>query len=223
MRLGADSIQPRKTVVTFRQLSQRKVMHTRFSDWKRKMAGQKQARQDSGKLRVQRQIALLSARPDSTVLNDSIPLFFIGRNRNGFWVAREAAGRCGGLFVFRRSAARFARKKSSWRGCATMLVDRTIELDLPNQGNRFVGPIATTTDWVRRRAPLVATFIGMAIAEWRKLDSRIAQALNGHYRNREAIESDLYRNRVAIENDLFRGEYKLVSKYDDELPIRPRS
>ena len=184
------------------------------------MVGQKQARQDYGKLHVQGQTAQLPARPNSTVLNHSIPLFFIGRNRNGFWVAREAAGRCGGLVLFRRSAARFARKKSSPRGSAIMLVERTIELDIPNQGNQFVD---TITDWVRRRSPLVATSIGMAIAEWRKLDSRIAQALNGHFRNREAIESDLYRNRLAIENDLFRSEYKLVSKYDDELPIRPRS
>jgi hypothetical protein len=43
----------------------------------------------------------------------------------------------------------------------------------------------------------------MAIAEWRKLDSRIAHALNAHYRNHQAIENALYRNREAIENDLF--------------------
>ena len=149
--------------MTFRQLSQCKVMRTRFSDWMQKMVGQKQARQDYGKLHVQGQTAQLPARPNSTVLNHSIPLFFIGRNRDGFWVAREAAARCGGLFLFRRSAARFARKKSSPRGSAIMLVERTIELDIPNQGNQFVEPIATTTDWVRRRAPLVATSIGMAI------------------------------------------------------------
>ena len=100
-----------------------------------------------------------------------------------------------------------------------MLVGDSIELDLPNQGNRLIEPIATTIDIVRRRAPLLAKFIGVAIGEWRKLDSWIALALNGHFRNREAIESDLYRNRVAIENDLFRSEYKLVSKNDDELPI----
>jgi hypothetical protein len=89
-----------------------------------------------------------------------------------------------------------------------MLVGDSIELDLPNHGNRLVELIATIIDIVRRRAPLVATFIGMAIAEWSKLDSRIAHALNGHRRNREAIE-----------NDLFGGEYKLASKNDDELPI----
>jgi hypothetical protein len=209
MRLGADSVQPRTknvTVVTIRQLSQRRFMHTRFSNWKQTMAGQTQTRQDSG--HVQGPIAQLPERPNRTVLNDSIPLFFIGRNQSGFWVARESERRSGGLFLLRRSAARFVRKKSSPRGCATMLVEHTIELDVPNQGNRLVEPIATTIDIVRRRAPLVATFIGMAIAEWRKLDSRIVQALNAHHRNREAIE-----------NDLFRGEYQLVSKNDDELPI----
>jgi hypothetical protein len=48
----------------------------------------------------------------------------------------------------------------------------------------------------------------MAIAAWRKLDARISHVLADHRRSREAIE-----------NDLFRGEYKLVSKNDDELPI----
>jgi hypothetical protein len=95
------------------------------------MAGQKQTRHDSGKLHVQGPIAQLPGRPDCTVLSDSIPLFFIGRNQSGFWVARESEGRSGGLFLFRWSAARFARKQSSPRGCATMLVEHTIELDLP--------------------------------------------------------------------------------------------
>jgi hypothetical protein len=180
------------------------------------MAGQTQVRHECDELQVQGQVP---ARPNSTVLNDSIPLFFIGRNQKGFWVARESAGRCGGLFVFRRSAARFASRNGLAGGGATMLVEHSIELDLPNQGNRLAEPIARTIDIVKRHAPVVATLIGIAIAEWRKLVSRIAQALNAHYRNREAIENDLYRNREAIENDLFRGEYKLVSKNDDDLPI----
>jgi hypothetical protein len=149
-------------------------MQTDFS--KRTMPGQKQSWQDSGKLHVQGQIAQLPARPNGTVLNESIPLFFIGRNQNGFWVARESAGRCGGLFLFRRSAARFARRNGLAGGGATMVVQHPIELDLPNHGGRLAELIATTTDVVRRRAPFVARFIGMAIAEWRKLDSRIALA-----------------------------------------------
>jgi hypothetical protein len=154
------------------------------------------------------QTAPLPIRPDDTVLSDSIPLFFIGRNHNGFWVVREAASRCGGLFLFRWSAARFARRNGLANGGATMLVEHSIELDLPNHGSRLVELIATTTDFVKRRAPFVTNLIGVAIAEWRKLDLQISRALTGHPRNREAIE-----------NDLFGGEYKLASKNDDDLPI----
>jgi hypothetical protein len=196
--------------VTIRQLTQRKFLQDRFSGRKQQTSTvQDQPLEEAGKeCARQWQTAPLPTRPDDTVLSDSIPLFFIGRNHNGFWVAREAAGRCGGLFLSRWSAARFARRNGLASGGATMLVGHSIELDLPNHSSRLVELIATIIGIVRRRAPLVATFIGMAIAEWSKLDSRIAHALNGHRRNREAIE-----------NDLFGGEYKLASKNDDELPI----
>lgn len=55
-----------------------------------------------------------------------------------------------------------------------MLVEHPIELDLPNQGNRLALPIGTTIDIVRHRLPFVATFIGIAIAGWRKLGSQIS-------------------------------------------------
>jgi hypothetical protein len=154
------------------------------------------------------QTSQLPQRPDHTVLSDAIPLFFIGRNRSGFWVARESEGCSGGLFLFRKSAVQFARKKSSPGGCATMLVEHAIELDVPNQGNWVIGSIATTIDIMRRPAPRLATRIGMMIAAGRNLGSQISQVL-----------ANKRRNRGAIESDLFRGEYKLVSKNDDELPI----
>ena len=91
-----------------------------------------------------------------------------------------------------------------------MLVDNSIELDLPNQGSRLVELIGTTIDSVRRRGPFVTTLIEAAIAQWRKLDAQILSAL-----------TDRRRNREAIENDLFSGEYKLVSKNDDDLPVPP--
>jgi hypothetical protein len=74
-------------------------------------------------------------RPNSGALNESIPLFFIGRNTLGFWVAREARGRTGGVFLFRRSALRFANINSAPAGCATMFLNERLELDLENQGN----------------------------------------------------------------------------------------
>jgi hypothetical protein len=196
--------------VTIRQLTQRKFLHPRSTSRKRQPSIlQDRPSQEAGKeCDPQWQTAQLPNRPDDTVLSDSIPLFFIGRDQNGFWVAREAAGRCGGLFLFRWSATRFARRKGLAGGGATMFVEHSIELDLPNQGGRLAELVATTIDIVRRRAPLVTNVIGAAMAEWRKLDLQIARAFAGHRRNREATE-----------NDLFGGEYKIASKGDDDLPI----
>jgi hypothetical protein len=98
--------------VTIRQLTQRKFLQDRFGGREQQtVAVQDQPLEEAGNECAPRwQTAQLPTRPDDTVLSDSIPLFFIGRNQNGFWVARESAGRCGGLFLFRWSAARFARK-----------------------------------------------------------------------------------------------------------------
>ncbi len=196
--------------MTIRQRSQRKFLQDRVSGRKRQSSAvQDQTSENGGK-----ECALLwpatqlPTRLDDTVLSDSIPLFFIGRNQNGFWVARESAGRCGGLFLSRRSADRFARRNGLAGGGATMLVEHSIELDLPNQGSRLVELIATATDIVKRRAPFVTNLVRLASAEWRKLDSQTSPALSDHRRNLEAIE-----------NDLFRGEYKVASKNDDDLPI----
>ena len=197
--------------MTIRQLTERKFLQDRFGGRKEQTSTvqdrpSREAYQECAA--PQWQTAPLPIRPDDTVLSNSIPLFFIGRNHNGFWVAREAAGRCGGLFLFKWSATRFARRNGLAGSGATMLVEHSIELDLPNQGSRLVELIGTTIDSVRRRAPFVSNLIEAAIAQWRKLDSQISCALAGHRRNREAIE-----------NDLFRDEYKLSSKNDDELPI----
>ena len=73
-------------------------------------------------------------RPDPRVLSASIPLFFVGRNKYGFWVVRAAEGRTGGIFLLKRSALRFAAKNSAPAGCATMLLGEPFELDVENQG-----------------------------------------------------------------------------------------
>ncbi len=85
-------------------------------------------------------------RPDARVLSATIPLFFIGRNKNGLWVAREAERRTGGVFLLKRSALRFAKKNSVPVGCATMFLAERFELDVENQGN----PLVTWFDAVRR-------------------------------------------------------------------------
>ncbi len=148
------------------------------------------------------------ARPDFTVLGETIPLFYIGQNRRGFWVAREAEGRCGGVFLLRRSAVRFARKESAPDGCAMMFLNERIELDLENRGSRFAETVAAAMDLAAHRAPAVVAFVGMAVEEWRKLVAQISRAAAGER-----------RNRTAIERELFHGYYRLSSKNDDDLPI----
>src|ERR1700730_12272519 len=81
----------------------------------------------------------LPRRPDASVISEAIPLFYIGRNKNGLWVAREAEGRTGGIFLARRSAGRFARESCEHGGCATMFVAEPRELDFENRDNLPVG------------------------------------------------------------------------------------
>ena len=150
----------------------------------------------------------LPGRPDASALNEAIPLFYIGRNKSGLWVVREAAGCSGGLFLFKQSAARFARRQSEPAGCAMMFLAEPFELDVENQGSRFAGLLAAASKIAARRAPLLVGFIGSAITEWRKLITQISDAFASQRRHREAIEKEL-----------FRGQYTLSSKNDDDLPI----
>jgi hypothetical protein len=85
--------------------------------------------------------AILPNRPDARVLNRAIPLFFIGRNKHGFWLAREAKGRIGGMFLLRRSALRFAQEASARHGCATNLELRQSFCRLARCGARLHKPI----------------------------------------------------------------------------------
>jgi hypothetical protein len=147
-------------------------------------------------------------RPDLSVLSETIPLFYIAQNKLGFWVAREAEGRCGGVFLLRRSAVRFVRRQSGSAGCAMMFLNQELELDIENEEDRLVEPIAALIDVATRRTPKFAIFVAMAIAEWRKLVAQIAGAFAGERRNRRAIE-----------RELFHGEYTLASKNDDDLPL----
>ncbi|HEY1982998.1 MAG TPA: hypothetical protein VGH13_23200 [Xanthobacteraceae bacterium] len=149
----------------------------------------------------------LPARPDSQVLSTAIPLFYIGQNKHGFWVVREAAGRNGGSFLRRQSALCLARDCEP-EGCATMFLGEPLELDVENQGNRLIAPLTAAIEFTARRLPAVATFVGFAAVEWHKLVAEISRALAGER-----------RNRAAIERELFHGEYRLISKNDDDLPI----
>jgi len=146
--------------VTIRQLTQRKFLHAWPTGRNRQVSilQTRPLKMDAKESAPEWQTGLLPTRPDDTALSEAIPLFFVGRNRNGFWVARESAGRRGGLFLFRRSATRFARRNGTAGGGATMFVEDPIELDLPNQGSKLAELMAVMTNIVSCRAPRVAKF-----------------------------------------------------------------
>jgi hypothetical protein len=75
---------------------------------------------------------------DPSVLNASIPAFFIGRDKDGFWLARDASGRTGGIFLLESSALAFAQRNSRPSGCATIFPSQPFELDVENQGNPLI-------------------------------------------------------------------------------------
>ena len=97
---------------------------------------------------------------DLDIVSAAIPAFFIGRNRDGLWVARDAKGKAGGLFLFESSALSFARRNSRPTGCATIYPSEGFELDLTNKGNPLVahlGPLQRLATRVRQR---IAALIG---------------------------------------------------------------
>jgi hypothetical protein len=75
---------------------------------------------------------------DPDVVSAAIPAFFIGRNRAGLWVAREANERVGGLFLFKSSAVDFANRQSAPQRCALVFPTETFELDVENRGNVLI-------------------------------------------------------------------------------------
>ena len=85
---------------------------------------------------------------DGDILNEAIPAFFIGRNMEGFWIARDAKGQIGGIFLLESSALSFARKQTGPAGCATIFPSERFELDLENEGN----PLVAQLGWLKRLA-----------------------------------------------------------------------
>jgi hypothetical protein len=150
----------------------------------------------------------LPRRPDPSALSEAIPLFYIGRSKNGMWVVREADGRSGGLFLFKQTAVRFARRQAEPAGCAMMFIDEPFELDVVNQDGSYAKP-ASSAEKADGRAPSVVAAIRSAVAAWRKLIARVSCSLASERRNRETIEKEL-----------FHGQYTLASKNDDDLPIQ---
>ncbi|MBN8988475.1 MAG: hypothetical protein J0H42_09520 [Rhizobiales bacterium] len=97
---------------------------------------------------------------DPGCISDAIPAFFIGRNKEGVWVARDAKGRIGGLFLFEAGALAFARTNSAPTGCATIYPSTTFELDLQDMGNPLVAPLLSLKRLAARAWERLTTLTG---------------------------------------------------------------
>ena len=58
-----------------------------------------------------------------------LPIFMIGRDSRGNWVAQEKSGARGGLFVDRAGALKFAKTENGNRPHAVVWVSGVLELD----------------------------------------------------------------------------------------------
>jgi hypothetical protein len=100
---------------------------------------------------------------DPGIVNAAIPAFFIGRNKEGFWVARDARGRIGGIFLLENSALSFARRNSRPAGCATIFPSGRFELDLENKGNPLAPRLGSLIHLAMRFRGRMAACIGNMI------------------------------------------------------------
>jgi hypothetical protein len=113
---------------------------------------------------------------DPGIVNEAIPAFFIGRNKDGFWLARDVKGKIGGVFLFESSALSFARRHSRPAGCATIFPSERFELDLENQGNALVaqlGPLMRLANRGQQRLAAVIGKIAEAIGRRLKVFNRL--------------------------------------------------
>ena len=100
---------------------------------------------------------------DPDIVNEAIPAFFIGRNKEGFWVARDAKGRIGGIFLLENSALSFARRNSRPAGCATIFPSERFELDLENKGNPLAAQLGSLIHLATRFQEQIAAWFGNMI------------------------------------------------------------
>ena len=74
--------------------------------------------------------------PPSPEPRSRIPLFQIGKDSRGNWVVQDQQGTCGGLFVNRAEALKFAMFENGNRPQAVIMVPGVLELDM----SRKAGP-----------------------------------------------------------------------------------
>jgi hypothetical protein len=86
-----------------------------------------------------------ASRPNSS-------LFLIGKNSRGNWVVQDQRGLCGGLFVDRAEALKFAMFENGNRPQAVIMVPGVLELDMSRKPPAGADPAFETDAPVARAA-----------------------------------------------------------------------
>jgi hypothetical protein len=76
----------------------------------------------------------------------------IGQDSRGNWVAQEKSGICGGLFVNRDQALKFAKFENGDRPHAVVMVSGILELDTSSATARADAPGRAESNRFQRRA-----------------------------------------------------------------------
>jgi len=88
--------------------------------------------------------------PSASRCNSS--LFLIGKNSRGNWVVQDQRGLCGGLFVDRVEALKFAMFENGNRPQAVIMVPGVLELDMSRKRPASAGPTSESDAPVARAA-----------------------------------------------------------------------
>ena len=80
-------------------------------------------------------------------------LFLLGQNRQGNWVVQDQRGLCGGIFVNRIEALRFAMFENGNRPQGVLMVPGVFELDM-NRGGAPSLSGSSTSDGIASNGPL---------------------------------------------------------------------
>lgn len=75
----------------------------------------------------------------------SAQIFYIGKNSRGNWVVQDQNHTCGGLFVDRAEAVRYAMFENGRKRQAVVMVPETMELDLGGAHTASIAPIHDNT------------------------------------------------------------------------------
>jgi hypothetical protein len=144
-------------------------------------------------------------RPDPSVVSRAIPLTYIGRNHDGFWVALDADSKIGGLFLSKSGALRFGRRRRHGVPGATMEMSQ-LELPGRNRGNPLVDYLAIAKHAAARLLLKLAGPFERPLAPVRKALAHFACA-----------RASARIHRAAIERELYHDQYRISTKSDDDL------